>query len=221
MQAPFAAFRGFSGGWSQSTSDLMPPSSAYGLLLNLAAIEMRQYNDNPIKPTTIQSGLPKMELAIGFLQLPIKQQMLQQLHKIDQQPSKTDPEKQEAIKRTKGCKYSIAPITREFLSGFEAYVCVKTSIEDKIVDGIEGKFSRYGLPSLGDNNFFLNKIDVVNDLLPAFWVQRVGSNFDLERIQKLTIQIDRMNSAKTVSDLFGIGEKQVAIPSEAWIEVGY
>jgi CRISPR-associated protein Cas5t len=44
MEAPFAAFRTFTAGSYRPTAEFITPSAAYGLLLNVAGIEMREYD---------------------------------------------------------------------------------------------------------------------------------------------------------------------------------
>ena len=65
VRAPFAAFRWFQAGVYRATHPVMPPSSAYGLFLNLAAIDMR---DAVAGPTTlIRSDVPLLRMAIGVV----------------------------------------------------------------------------------------------------------------------------------------------------------
>ena len=76
--APFAAFRWFQAGVYRATHPIMPPSSAYGLLLNLAAIDMR---DAVAGPTTlIRSDVPLLRIAIGVVTPAERCSLYQQLH---------------------------------------------------------------------------------------------------------------------------------------------
>ena len=68
IRAPFAAFRGFQAGVYRSTAPVIPPSAAFGLILNLAGIEMR--DSTPGVTTLIRSDLPHLQLAIG---IPLKE----------------------------------------------------------------------------------------------------------------------------------------------------
>jgi CRISPR-associated protein Cas5t len=255
LQASFAAFRQLGGGRFQCCLEYMPPSTAYGLLLNIAGIEMRNYsNGDGDLTTSIKTDLPKIRMAIGLLAIPQKQQVVQQLHKIDQNPPKGDLAEKVVVQQNlmakerptekekktlkdlnrqisklqsmipaKGCKYTIYPVVREFLYNFEAYICfeIDPTLKQRLLDGLDGKLPRYGLPFLGDNNFFLNQMEIQEPTSPAYWVQRVGLDSELQRIQKLPITIDRLNSANTKSALFGISEKSTTIPETAWVEVGY
>ena len=78
VRAPFAAFRGFQAGVYRATSPVMPPSTAYGLLLNLAGIEMR----GPMNGVTteIREGLPKLRIAVGAISTQEISTIYQQLH---------------------------------------------------------------------------------------------------------------------------------------------
>ena len=53
VQAPFAAFRWLQAGVHRATSPVIPPSTAWGLLLNLAHVETRAAED----------GVTEVELA--------------------------------------------------------------------------------------------------------------------------------------------------------------
>ena len=76
--APFAAFRWFQAGVYRATHPVMPPSVAYGLLLNLAAIEMR---DPTVGPTTlIRPDVPLLRIAIGVVTPAEQCSLYQQLH---------------------------------------------------------------------------------------------------------------------------------------------
>ena len=65
FQAPFAVFRTFTAGSFRPTAPFMTPSAAYGLLLNLAGIEMRD-DDGASEMTLIRSGLPHATIALGL-----------------------------------------------------------------------------------------------------------------------------------------------------------
>ena len=61
-----------------SHKPVMPPSSAYGLFLNLAAIDMRQGGNAPT--TLIRPDVPLLRLAIGMLASATQGSLYQQLH---------------------------------------------------------------------------------------------------------------------------------------------
>src|SRR5437660_11474802 len=78
VRAPFAAFRGFQAGVYRATSPVMPPSTAFGLVLNLAGIEMRKLTPGPI--TLIRDDVPKLRIAIGVASSAERGSLYQQLH---------------------------------------------------------------------------------------------------------------------------------------------
>jgi len=57
VHAPFAAYSTLRSGTYRDTMPIMPPSAAYGLILNLAGIEMRGSLREPITP--IRAYLPR------------------------------------------------------------------------------------------------------------------------------------------------------------------
>ena len=63
LQAPFAALRTFTAGSFRPTADFITPSAAYGLLLNVAGIEMREVSDKHAM-TLIRTGLPRFRCLI-------------------------------------------------------------------------------------------------------------------------------------------------------------
>jgi len=78
VRAPFAAFRGFQAGVYRATSPVMPHSTTYGLILNLAAIEMRAPMTEAI--TDIRDGLPRLRIAVGAVSNAERCSIYQQLH---------------------------------------------------------------------------------------------------------------------------------------------
>lgn len=221
LQAPFAAFRTFTAGSFRPTVGFITPSAAYGLLMNVAGVEMR-HDDGKSPMTLIKRGLPTVKLALGALYLPNHHTIFQQLHNYPVGISN----KEHAI-YTKGNKYNILPVRREFLSNIQAYICIdgNRDLETWIQDGLAGKKSRaYGLPFLGENNFLLDRFEPVKDPQPAYWFERVEDDQEAlrEHITRLTITIDRLEMAGTSSMLFAPGEeKMINPPATAWVEVNY
>src|SRR5262245_48074088 len=78
VSAPFAAFRSFQAGVYRPTSPVMPPSTAYGLVLNLAGIEVRGPITGPI--TEVRDGLPRLQIAVGVVSPSERCSIYQQLH---------------------------------------------------------------------------------------------------------------------------------------------
>ncbi|HOL96792.1 MAG TPA: CRISPR-associated protein Cas5 [bacterium] len=224
VQAPFAVFRTFSAGSFRPTADFITPSAAYGLLLNIAGIEMREYSDQHVMTLIRQEqNLPSFRLALGAITFPRKHSVYQQLHNY--------PVGSSGIAhawRAKGNKYNITPVRRSFLSDIRAYICISGNqdFEGQVVDGLERKTNRaYGLPFLGDNNFLPDRIESVEKWEAAHWYIPILQDTDhglYKRITRMTIQIDRADLSRTKTALFApTNEATREIPDEAWVEVGY
>jgi len=223
IKAPFAVFRTFTAGSFRPTASFMTPSAAYGLILNLAGVEMRQPDNGKSVMTLIQTDLPKLRLALAALAFPTQHSLFQQLHNYPVGNSG-----KEHAPFTKGNKFNIVPARRALLGGLDAYVCLdgNAELEHWVLEGIEGKRPRaYGLPFLGDNNFLPDKIEPVLERRPAYWYEILDPESEeglKERSSRLTITIDRADMAKTRSQLFvPTAQLQSDIPDKAWVEVGY
>ncbi|WP_025322482.1 type I-MYXAN CRISPR-associated protein Cas5/Cmx5/DevS [Deferrisoma camini] len=222
LQAPFATFRHFTAGSFRPTAGFLTPSAAYGLLLNVAGIEMRI--DEGREMTVVRQGLPAVRLALGALSMPIQHFVYQQLHNY---PVGKDAGKNYAA-GARGNKYNISPVRRAFLSGIRAYVCMdgNPELEKQVLEGVAGRGARgYGLPFLGDNSFLIDRLEAVERREPAYWFERIEGG-DGEGIRpgtsRLTVTIDRANMAGTRSFLYAPTEhKTVDIPERAWTEVAY
>jgi len=237
LQAPFAAFRTFTAGSFRPTAEFITPSAAYGLLLNVAGIEMRQKDENQ-PMTLIKKDLPRFRLALGAVSFPAQHSIYQQLHNYlvggkDKIPDPFSPDKEitkeeEGYRRCKGSKYNVTPVRRAFLSDLRAYVCIdgNDEIEARIIEGLKGNSLRtYGLPFLGDNNFLIDKLEPVESPSEAYWFVPFSSGQEeglREHVTRLTISIDRADMSQTRSALFAPTEKPSTEPPEsAWVEVGY
>lgn len=223
LQAPFGVSRTFTAGSFRPTAEFISYSAAYGLLLNVAGIEMR-YDDGKSVMTLIRTNLPKLKLALGALSFPLQHSIYQQLHNY--------PVGEETGRRYKAGamanKYNITPTRRAFLSNIRAYVAVDGSneFESEVLAGLRGKSSRtYGLPFVGDSNFLPDKLEQVTQREPAFWYVPLtpdSASGMRERVTRLTITIDRADMSRTTSSLFAPTEQaQIEIPENAWVPVGY
>ena len=221
LQAPFGVFRTFMAGSFRPTAEFITPSAAYGLLLNVAGIEMRR-DDGKSPMTLIAHGLPAVRIALGAIEFPFQHSLYQQLHNYP-----VGSTGKERAPSTKGNKYNIVPVRRAVLSDIRAYVCVDgdDALETSIRRGLAGKTPRkYGLPFLGDNNFMLDRFEPIERMKPAYWFRRVGTDDDglRDHVTRLTVTIDRQDMARTVSFLFAPGPDATAeVPADAWIEVDY
>lgn len=222
VKAPFATFRTFTAGSYRPTAPFITPSAAYGLVLNIAGIESR-FNDGRAPMTLTRLGLPKVQVALGAIAFPEVQSVYQQLHNYP-----VGSTGQDHADACKGAKYNIQPVRREFLTGLDAYICLRENadLEKQVREGLrtgaqwapDGRH-RYGIPFLGDNNFM---VDVLKEEpLPglAYWYRRLtkddsGLN---DRQCRLTVWIDRNDMAQTRAVLYAPLKDAVAeIPESAW-----
>lgn len=230
MHAPFAVCRPFTAGWYRPTAAFLTPSAAYGLLLNVAGIESRLYEHesghNGHVPTSFtRPDLPPCRIAIGLPEgrdPPRIQSLFQQLHKYPVGKSGMP------LEIAKGSKNDITPVRREILVDLHAILVVDTADGDlgkRILRGLRGELNtgRYGLPFVGDNNFLINRLEVVPDPRPARWYQRVGSTDDGPQpgVTRLTTHIDRADMSSTRSALYAPAEVATLDPPDvAWTSIG-
>lgn len=241
IRGRFAVFRPFTTGSFRSTAPFMTPSAAYGLALNIAGVEMRE-DDGKSAMSLIGRSLPKLDVALGapgdgaqwkwgrvgggdHSVFPRVHEMYQQLHNYP-----VGKQGKEHAPQTKGAKYNITPVRRAILSGLAAVACFRRdesgTIERRVRAGLRGDgASRYGLPFLGDNSLLPDRIEVLESPPPCHWfVPIVTGDGDLPRqgVGRLTVTIDRADSSRTRSRLFGpTAEATAAIPDSAWVQVDY
>lgn len=224
VQAPFAVFRTFTAGSFRPTAPFITPSAAYGLLLNLAGIEMRAADDGRSPMTLIRKNLPAAELALGALLFPDRHTVFQQLHNY---PIGTSGA--ERAHETKGNKYNIVPARRSLLGNLRAYVCLRGNLEleQEVLHGLAAKRKRYGVPFLGDNNFLPDRIDAMDydELQAAHWYVRVEAGEETEvsaDVARLTVTIDRADMSRSASHLYRpLRSPTKEIPELAWTSVQY
>jgi len=221
LQAAFAAFRPFTSGTFRSTAAFITPSAAYGLLLNVAGMEMRK-DDGKSPMTLVASGLPRFKLALGAVEMPLRHVLFQQLHNYPVGASGKD-----YAPLTKGSKYNIAPVKRELLSNIKASLSMEgdEELEWRIREGLAGRGNRqYGLPFLGDNNFLVDRLEIRERPEPAYWYEVVTgpSEGPREGVARFTVFIDRQDMSRTRSLLMAPNPEKTATPPDlAWVEVGY
>lgn len=223
IKAPFAAFRPFVTGSYRPTAPFLTPSAAYGLLLNIAVLDMR-YDDGESPMTVIRSDLPRAEVALGAISLPERQTLFQQLHNYP-----VGSTGKERLPESRGNKYNIQPARRELLIDLDAYICLRANdeLEERVRTGLrlggrlaspEGR-PRYGLPFLGDNSFLLSVLREEEVITPAHWlVPAEGDSTDSSStLSRLTVWIDRRHSSNTISRLYRLtAEPSSQIPTVAW-----
>ncbi len=238
VQAPFAACRTFTAGWYRPTATFLTPSAAYGLVLNVAGIESRlreedERHDGKAPASLMRPGLPAVRIALGApsqafargreeelpenKRYPLVQTVFQQLHNY---PVGTSG--QERAASTRGNKYNITPVRREFLSDLRVLVVLdgNDDLEDRVRRGLRGELNtdRYGLPFLGDNAFLLDRLEELSTLPAAHWYERVTAaspDGPRPRTTRLTILIDRADLSRTRSALYAPCEVACSNPPEA------
>jgi CRISPR-associated protein Cas5t len=215
----------FTAGTYRPTAPFMTPSAAYGLVLNIAGIESR-HDDGQARMTLMRPGLPNVELALGALTRPTVQSLYQQLHNYP-----VGATGRERLKDSRGSKYNIQPVRREFLSGLDAYLCLRRNdtLEEQVRTGLrEGVRSgplagqRYGVPFLGDNAFMVNVLREEPAPGPAYWYCRLGPETEglREGRCRLTVWIDRADMTRTRTLLYApTPEALTTIPEDAWTSI--
>ena len=192
--------------------------------------------------TLTADNLPRLDVALGApadsnpwkwgraageddYTLPRVHEVYQQLHNYPVGKSQS-----ENAANAKGAKYNITPVLRSFLSGLDAVICFRYSgleaFKERVEAGLRGETEhRYGLPFLGDNNFMPDRIDVLESSPPCQWfvpVEAGDGESPRQGVGRLTVTIDRRDSSRTRSRLFGpIRRATAEIPDTAWVRIDY
>jgi CRISPR-associated protein Cas5t len=224
VRAPFAAYRWMQAGVWRATSPVMPHSAAWGLLLNLAGVETRLKADGVT--TLIRPDAPSLSIAVGESDVEGRRaaaeraSLYQQLHTYPVGNSGA-----ELAEGTHGAKFWIAPTRRELLVDLDCVLGVRAeddALLQRITDGLRGDHDapRYGLPFAGDNNLLLDTVDVLSGPPTAWWYAPLSDDSPAtEGSCRLTVNIDRENSARTQTVLFAPARGD-APPEHAWQRVG-
>ncbi|MCI0693277.1 type I-MYXAN CRISPR-associated protein Cas5/Cmx5/DevS [candidate division KSB1 bacterium] len=216
VRAPFAAFRGFQAGVYRASAPVMPPSAAYGLVLNLAGIEMR--DPTPGVTTLIRADLPALRIAVGMISAPERSTLYQQLHSYPVGASG-----KELKEKTYGAKFWITPVRRELLVNYDGMIGVESddeSLLQRIRKGLRGELpeARYGLPFAGDNNLLIDRIDVEPEPPLTRWYARMQPDDPPRKGScRLTVGINRTDNSRTSSLLCApLAEGRSIPPEAAW-----
>jgi CRISPR-associated protein Cas5t len=231
IEAPFAACRPMMAGWYRPTAGFLSHSAAYGLILNVAGVESRLGEHDPSHPggvpaSVTRGGLPTFRLALGLPEgaaLPRVGSVFQQLHNYSVAAGNAGIKPEFAL----GRKNNIAPVRRELLCGLQALIVVQADedFEDIIRRGLRGERNgaRYGLPFLGDNNFTLDRLDLVEPRPAAWLVLSDAGRGEPPRAgtTRLTTFIDRVATIGTRSTLFcPRAASSIEPPEAALVPVG-
>lgn len=137
--ASFASFSTLRTGTYRDTMPIMPPSAAYGLILNLAGIEMRGSLRKSITP--IRSKLPAIKLAFGRVAESNSEisVLLQNMHSYP--IGQTGAERKA---KAQGTKYWIEPTYREIIVNLDMMLGVQADSEliFRIGEELNGKSDR-------------------------------------------------------------------------------
>ena len=220
IRAPFASFSTLRTGTYRDTMPVMPPSAAYGLILNLAGIEMRGSLKKSITP--IRSNLPHIKLAFGRVtgsnsEISV---LLQNMHSY---PIGQTGKERKA--KTHGNKYWIEPTYREVIVNLDMMLGVKADsrLISLVRQGLNGEsdIPYYGFPFAGDNNFLFDRIDCLEKPLSTHWFVTSDSNLELEPgAVSLTVEIDRQNPSQTKSLLFSATQNSsTSLPDSEWLSI--
>ncbi len=216
LDAPFSAWRWLQAGVYRGTFPVIPPSAAWGLVLNLAGIETRGSLAEVVTP--IRKDAPALDIAVGVQRQGERSTLFQQLHSYPVGSSGA-----ELKARTFGNKYWIAPAKREVLVGLVAVVAARgpREIVDRVGKGLAGELSepRYGLPFAGDNQFLFSDIAVVANDEAARWYELVRGDEPVRETTRLTTNIDRGDASRTEAPLFAPGAMG-SCPTRAWVRIG-
>lgn len=219
VRAPFAAFRGFQAGVYRASAPVMPPSTAYGLVLNLAGIEMRA--STPGVTTLIRADLPALQIAVGIISIPERSSLYQQLHSYPVGASG-----KELKEKTHGAKFWITPVRRELLVDYDGMIGVRSEdgeLLERVRKGLRSELDsqRYGLPFAGDNNLLIDRIDVLDEPPPTHWYTRINADDPPRKGScRLTVGINRTDNSRTTSFLCAPLVEAHSIPPEtAWVWV--
>lgn len=206
-------------------------------------------HDGKTPATLTAKGLPAMKLALGAaavdregkpipfdLAFPRVQSVYQQLHnypvgkgnKVDDpdNPGEKAYQGDIAARRAHGNKSNITPVRREFLTDLRAVIGIQTEgagFADRLRRGLAGELPRYGVPFLGDNNFLLDRAELVPLPAACYWFVPVREAGDgpKSRTARLTVRIDRADLSRTVSNLYAPdGTSRGEPPEAAWTAVG-
>ena len=215
LAAPFAAWRPFQPGSYRASTRCMAPSAAYGLVLGLAGVDLRDPDPRPCTGT--REGAPALRLALGMVKTPEVAVLFQQLHGY--------PSGHEAGAKASshGAKTWVAPTRREVLVGFEAVLAVEAEpdLAEAVLAAVGGQPGpgRYGLPFAGDNNLMFDRLEGSRTPLEARWLTPLGpTESPRPGSERLTLWIDRTDSMHTRQLLMAPLQAPTPHPPlEAWL----
>lgn len=238
FKAPFGAFRPFQSTELHPTANFITHSAAYGFLLGLGGIERRRKQEFVgakialgVPYSTTQLKEDRRRLAsrptIEVINMPRQGRAYRQLHKEPQSDKQTPPATRE---RAKGTKPAIDIFRRDFLYGLEGFIGLDhIDLKNIVEQGINEPETLpyyWGLPFMGDNNFFVERIDVVDEPQPCRWFCPFEDNKSSqgERLYYLSVWTDYVDSATSKGRLFSLKDGETKDgkhqpPAKAWVSI--
>lgn len=188
----------------RASTPIIPPSAAWGLVCNLAGFD--------------RDAGPPMRIVVGNLQRrrPTVSTLYQQLHGY---PVGSSEKGAALAANAHGHKYWIAPVRREIIVGLDVMIGIEADgFRQRVIDGLDGKHERYGLPFAGDNNCLLDRVDVLDAPITAWWYVPVGGE-PRPGSHRLTVAINRTDSSRTTAGVYAPVDASEP-PEAGWTMVG-
>lgn len=216
FKAPFGAFRFFQSVEMAVTADFITHSAAYGLLLGLAGI---------IRDDKKKYLGARIALGVKGDTLPMRGRVYQQLHRV--KGGAEEPANKKAFERSKGTKPDIRPYIREFLHGLEGYIGLDCpehmELEELVERGVTQPetVDNWGLPFMGDNNFFIERLDVSQEPSACRWFSLYKGRLlsPGERLHYLSVWTDYKSNSRSGSFPFILNDVSEAPPRDGWIRI--
>jgi CRISPR-associated protein Cas5t len=202
FKAPFGAFRPFKNVELSPTAEFLTHSAAYGILLGLAGIER-----------DLKKKFAGARLALGSLRVPTIGRSLQLLI----QGKRT-------LEEHGGGNFKLRPFLREVLCDIEGYIALDHhELETLVRQGIDepSTVPYWGLPFMGDNNFFIERLETKTGIEPCQWLCELRDDaMPLgEKLFYLSVWTDYVGNEKSDSRLFYLSENNNSPPPTAWISI--
>ena len=213
VQAPFAGFQSLMTGPLRPTAPTLPHSTAWGFLMNAAAIDARLPEYEYAESRTVSRDAVPLRLAIGSRTPVLRGKVMCHYHGY---PVSPNPEKRA---QNHGSKHQILPVMREFLidTDFVIGVQAPNGFRERLESGLRGELPRYGMLVLGNSENTIDSIDVLDQAPEARWMDAVPEYAPPRASAcRLTVSIDRMRNYQTVSKVFAPTEPMKEPPSSAW-----
>ena len=204
FKAPFGAFRAFHSVELSATAEFVTYSAAYGLMLGMAGVDRNRKKE-----------FEGAQIALGTWdeKFPLRGRVFQQFHWVKEEGrgshKKGKETLKEAFERSKGTKPDIRTIWKEYLHKIEGYIGLDNPELEKLVrQGINEPetLNYWGLPFMGDNNFFIERFEEIEHPKPCQWFYPVGNEtvYQGQKLFYLPVWTDYVSN-NSASQLFNLG----------------